>query len=60
MTPEEIKSIRSKLSLTQIEFANLLGTTQIEISRWENGAHKISKSYQKIIKLVTDKERNIS
>ncbi len=31
-----IKHIRTELSLTQIEFANLLNTTQMTINRWEN------------------------
>ena len=32
-----IKAIRKHLRLTQIEFAELLGTTQMTISTWENG-----------------------
>ena len=32
-----IKLLRKQLQLTQVEFAELLGTTQITISAWENG-----------------------
>jgi len=32
-----IKKLRTKLGLTQIEFAKILGTTQMTISTWENG-----------------------
>ena len=32
-----IKELRQKLGLTQVEFAELLGTTQMTISTWENG-----------------------
>ena len=32
-----IKKLRLHLNLTQVEFANLLGTTQITVSAWENG-----------------------
>ena len=32
-----IKALRKNLRLTQIEFAELLGTTQMTISTWENG-----------------------
>ena len=32
-----IKKLRTKLGLTQTEFAKLLGTTQITVSKWENG-----------------------
>ena len=38
ITPENnTKLLRTKLGLTQVEFANLLGTTQITVSAWENG-----------------------
>ena len=32
-----IKTLRKHLRLTQIEFAELIGTTQMTISTWENG-----------------------
>ena len=32
-----IKILRTELGLTQVEFAKLLGTTQMTISTWENG-----------------------
>ena len=32
-----IKILRKELGLTQVEFAKLLGTTQMTISTWENG-----------------------
>ena len=32
-----IKILRKELGLTQVEFAELLGTTQMTISTWENG-----------------------
>ena len=32
-----LKLLRKQLGLTQVEFANLLGTTQITVSAWENG-----------------------
>jgi len=31
------KKLRTKLKLTQVEFAKILGTTQMTISTWENG-----------------------
>ena len=38
ITPENnTKLLRLHLGLTQVEFAELLGTTQITISAWENG-----------------------
>ena len=32
-----IKTLRKELGLTQVQFAELLGTTQITVSAWENG-----------------------
>ena len=32
-----IKLLRTKLGLSQVEFAKLLGTTQMTVSTWENG-----------------------
>ena len=32
-----IKKLREHLGLTQVQFAELLGTTQITVSAWENG-----------------------
>ena len=36
--PEEIKAFRTKLKITQVEFANLLGWGEVTISRYEQGA----------------------
>jgi len=32
-----IKKLRTQLELTQVQFAELLGTTQRSIANWENG-----------------------
>ena len=32
-----IKKLRTELNLTQVQFAELLGTTQMTVSTWENG-----------------------
>ena len=32
-----IKKLRTQLNLTQVQFAELLGTTQMTVSTWENG-----------------------
>lgn len=40
MTPEEIKSLRKGLGLTQQEFAGSVGVSFASVNRWENGASK--------------------
>ena len=37
MTKDEIKELRTKLGLTQEEFARLLGVGFTTVNRWENG-----------------------
>lgn len=42
MTPEELKTRRKRLGLTQVGLAPLLGVDQRMISRWETGADAIT------------------
>lgn len=37
LSPVELQTRRSGLGLSQTEFAGLLGTTQVVVSRWETG-----------------------
>ena len=41
-TGSELKARRLALGLTQAQFADRLGCTQVDISRWESGAVKIT------------------
>jgi transcriptional regulator with XRE-family HTH domain len=50
MTGEELKILREKAGLTQIELAEKIGTFHPVISGWENGKHKISRAYLRILK----------
>lgn len=56
MTPRQIKQIRTKLGLTQEEFAELVGVSQEAVSQWESGMTKPDKRSTKIIKLVKEKK----
>ena len=40
MNAQEIRELRQRLGLTQIELAERLGTSQRVVTRWENGEHK--------------------
>lgn len=51
MTPEEIKTIRKQLGLTQSAFAERLEIRQKTVSDWENGRHPISRPFIKLIHL---------
>ena len=55
--PEEmnhIKTLRTKLGLSQVKFAELLGTTQITVSAWENG--KCPAYIEKLAELALNKQ----
>lgn len=49
MGGEELKVLREKHNLTQIELGEKIGVTQSRISKWENLENKISKIYQKVL-----------
>ena len=36
-TPQRIKAIRDGLGMSQLDFANLIGTGPSTVSRWETG-----------------------
>lgn len=38
--PDDVKSMRRRLNLSQAEFAKLLGVDVRSVSRWENGESK--------------------
>lgn len=53
-----IKNLRTKLVLSQQEFAELLGVSFTSVNRWENGKHEPTiKIKRKILSLC--KENNI-
>ncbi len=37
MTKEEIKALRAKLNMTQVEFAHKIDVQPVTVSRWERG-----------------------
>ena len=51
-----IKKLRTKMRLTQVEFAELLGTTQMTISTWENG--KCPDYINKLAELALNERRS--
>lgn len=52
-----IKNLRTKLVLSQQEFAALLGVSFTSVNRWENGKHKPTiKIKRKILSLCKENE----
>jgi len=52
MTPKQVKAIRLKLGLTQVQFAKQLNYTQANISKWESGAIKLGPRAEKLIEFA--------
>lgn len=50
MTGQELKNLREAKGLTQTELGEKIGTHYTVISGWENGKHKISKAYLRLLK----------
>ena len=48
----KIRKCRIQLQLSQSEFAQLLGTNQVTVSRWESGTSTPSKYYRKALALL--------
>jgi len=51
---EEIKTLRGKLNLTQINFAQLLGVSKKTIEAWENGKNTPTGPARRIIELLEE------
>ena len=51
MTPDEIRALRKRVGLTQSDFGEVLGVSQIAVSGWERGdrtpgEHRAAAMYQ--------------
>jgi transcriptional regulator with XRE-family HTH domain len=58
MTGEELRQIRTRLGLTQGEFASRLGVWLNTVSRWEIGERKIPEPVARLAQLIAAAERS--
>jgi len=56
MTPEQFKTKRAALGLTQIALAGALGLTRRQIIRYETGEQPISKTVSILIEILTTRK----
>ena len=47
-----IKELRSKMTLSQVEFAQLLGVSFASVNRWETGQHEPTIKIKRKIKAL--------
>jgi DNA-binding transcriptional regulator YiaG len=52
MTGKEVRTIRQRLGLTQLEFAAQVGVTRETIASWETGRHGIRESAARLMQLL--------
>lgn len=57
MTPEQIKTARAALGITQQELSNRVGVSWNTVSRWENGKSKPHSFLQKKLKEVLNSDQ---
>lgn len=50
LTGEDVWQLRSKLNMTQAQFADLVGVLMMTVSRWERGATNVSDAYSTTIR----------
>lgn len=54
MTGQDIRAIRYRLGMTQVEFAKHVGTDQTVVSAWETGKSKPSGPARKLISMLAE------
>lgn len=47
-----IKELRNKMTLSQVEFAQVLGVSFASVNRWENGKHEPTIKIKRKIKAL--------
>ena len=58
LTPEEIKTIREQLGLSQSQLADLTGIGVASISRWERGRLLQNRAYDNLLRLIQANRSN--
>ncbi len=58
--PEAIRSIRDRLGLSQVEFAQLTGFGEATISRWERGRLLQNRANDRYLRLLDSDPKNLA
>ena len=53
MNGKELRTIRRRLKLTQVEFAELVGVTSNTVARWERGEMTMRKRAERLIQNIS-------
>ena len=52
MTGDELRRLRRRLGLTQVQLAERLGVTSTSVARWERGERAISEPVARLVRLL--------
>ena len=55
MTGEEVRAMRRRLGLTQIELAELVGVAPNSVARWERGEMAVRESAARLMRLLAQR-----
>jgi DNA-binding transcriptional regulator YiaG len=55
MSPEQIRTLRKQLKLTQQQLADLVGAQRVSIARWETNTSHPTGAYLKLLTEVKNK-----
>lgn len=56
MTPEQVRTIRLSLRLTQVELANQLRVSRKTVQNWEAGRHPVSHANSLLLSMLSEPE----
>lgn len=59
MAPDDVFRLRTKLKMTQRQFADLVGVDPITISRWERGVTKMERAMITHVRAQADEYKRI-
>jgi DNA-binding transcriptional regulator YiaG len=54
MPPDEIRSLRERIGLTQADLADVLRVSELKVSRWETGRTVQSATIDALLRLIRD------
>jgi DNA-binding transcriptional regulator YiaG len=60
VTPEQLKRIRARLQMTQVQLAAALGVRQETVARWEIGSRGIPEPTARLIELTAKGRKKAS
>ena len=57
MSPNQIRTLRKQLELTQQELADLIAAQRVTVARWETGTSRPTGAYLKLLRELQEKAK---